>query len=243
MKNRTLIALFTMYCIAIMVMTPIAFYVGKARGDTGDIGEGLIAQAANTQAWEEALGERIHFESDCANLGQNGSITRRFGAQIDCQFRGRGGSKRYARLGDGAPRTKKALKRQRRSPLRQAVAKKVASSITQSPTPTNVAGFLSNSGADTGEFSFSPLSIALAPGANGGGGPQDPLGSLGGRGLPEVLVPVPFGLPGANPGTPPNGPADPAAPLVTPIPAAAPLMISGFGALLVAMRRRRKAAQ
>ncbi len=250
MKRRLPRAVIIAYLAMITAIAPVAFRIGYAnsanrtalsQNDT-DSDTGMISPYDGLQTSRDG----------CGLLGQPGTI-RRTGIELDCLVRPDGQS--------SAPPPRKVFagltQNRRQTPLDTVFASAIAG---------DVAGGVG--GGPTGDGKISnPLSLALAPtaGAQGGsrlGGPTAP--SSGG--LPYIFAPI-IGLanndspdgstpntktksgPNDGPDSPPiddipdifNQPGPDDIPnLVTPIPAALPLLLSGLAGLMAATRRKHR---
>ncbi len=252
MKRRTLRALSISSLVFTIALAPVAFRMGKAQGGTPQFTASQIETIFNAETKpDNAWYTRSH---SCNELGSPSNIPGR-NIQIDCRPQG----ERYASLEPAfiaQPKPRKLVggaakpRRARSTPLNGAVAASVAAQGTG-----NTAG--------SGEI-LTPLSLAMAPDAGPAGGSSPSVfgspTSPGAVGLPLFFTPGPArsapepaptsdgptittnpdendnGVPDVFDGPDTNTDPD----IVTPVPAALPLMLTGLAGLMASARRKRQ---
>lgn len=225
LKKRGILALIIYFLMITAVSTPIAFMTGKARGADR---EGLGADASDglsQNGTDEGEADAIEAPIFLAMAPLDGAQESKTPARPDRP-------NANAAFGPRTPSVKPAA-------LREAVLRAISSG------PSGV-----SNGAATGEDQApSPFSLAMAPGLspNGGvmqGGAVNKPGGYPGAIIPGVLfapdgdTPQPPETPTTdNPGSTPPMIDDPNS-IVTPVPAALPLMLTGLGGLFAFGRRK-----
>ena len=215
----TLVIFFLMITAA---LAPLAFFVGKAKGESD------LARLNSALLENETTATPLRIKP-----GQ-------YGAAVICD------------AFDGQWMTRRALSETFCHPFYKARSTRLAQNTAatgrndahlSNAVVASIAGSEQNSGGSN--TNDDPLSLALAPTGptanntapttdgpiNFGRGPSVPYGG----GLPQILAPLigPTSFPTVE-----DPDTDPA--LVTPIPAALPLMLTGFAGLLAAARRKRQ---
>ncbi|MEO1136090.1 MAG: hypothetical protein AAFW68_05680 [Pseudomonadota bacterium] len=235
LSKRGLAALIIYFVMITAVCAPIAFNVGKARG----------ADAASTDA-PPSLSE-TGGQPDSASLiraGHTGAECDGDPAirQVACHAQSPGGAS-SARGGgkSGSSNKTEATSRQggaRAGPLQIATARSIAGDRLSS-APSQNAPF---GGASSGDDLFvpaSPLSLALAPDLAGASGNTVSGATAPASRPPRAIIPNAQALPGGPADGGPIGEDDPSV-VVTPAPAALPLLLTGlFGFFLAARAGKR----
>ncbi len=229
LKKRGMLALIIYFLMITAVSTPIAFMTGKARGadrarlDAGGA-DSLSQNETQTRAPDAPIALAMAPESNAAANNQpagRGAASERLAAN--------------AAFGPRAPSLKPAA-------LREAVLR----AISDGPSGAS-------DGTATGQGETpSPFSLAMAPGLSPGSGGVTQGGTPNkAGGYPGAIIPGMFPanggdapqLPDApitdNPDSPPPLVEDPTV-IVTPVPAALPLMLTGLGGLFAFGRRARR---
>lgn len=119
---------------------------------------------------------------------------------------------------------------------------RTVSGVFEVPAPTGVAGFPGD-GSAPGPGPDPLFGPFAPPGTNPGQSIFGPPGGGPGPALPGVILSGPGGFPGGGPPLefPPDGEDEPETPpLVTPLPGAFPLLLTGFCGLAAARRRQRR---
>ncbi|MBL4619174.1 MAG: hypothetical protein JKX88_03630 [Marinicaulis sp.] len=229
MKRRLPRAVIIAYLAMITAIAPVAFRIGYANSTNRAVS--VSQNETDTGSGSHSPYAQLTGRNGCGLLGQPGTI-RRIGIELDCLDRTDGQA--------GAHLPRKVIvglaQNRRRTPLDTAFASAIAGDVV------GAAGGSQGNGKTS-----SPLSLALAPTAEAQGG----RGRLGGPttpssgGLPYIFAPVIGAAPDDGPPKDdipnifaPPGPVD-TPDLVTPIPAALPLLLTGFAGLLAAARRKR----
>ncbi len=246
MKRPAILAIIVFFLLSTAAVAPFAFRLGLAHGAAS------LAEMSQNDTLSVAYMKRIGAQEGCPLLGTNATLNNR-GFIVDCLPSGKGHSVRIA---------SKAKPRRQVRTIFDAPIKRQPTALDQA-----VMASLTAQGNRTPSSPGDPLSLAMVPfqeapsasifqnpGNFGGGG----AGFLPGGGLPNNLIP-PRGVQAAGPGLEPsNSPTgnggDPEPPifvipdgeidptvdpdLVTPIPGALPLMITGLAGLFASRRRK-----
>ncbi|WDI32658.1 hypothetical protein PUV54_05540 [Hyphococcus flavus] len=246
LKKRGIIALIVYFLLITAVAVPVAFFAGKAEGQTKSDHIALLSQNdPDLRAQYAALYRARRAGAGCG--GETDPDTERRAVwEIIChpqtEGAGRGGVAAQHGPRNQQHASTAAPVRRHRTALDDAVINTLAG------------GSVSN-GRDSTGGGGSPLSLALAPGVSGApiGGPDygghtmstnfgsPGLGSGGFGGLAGGPN-APGGLPGnIIPGlqVTPLDPTQPPETVVTPIPGALPLLLTGLAGLFAASRRKR----
>ena len=230
LKKRGMLALIIYFLMITAVSTPIAFMTGKARG---------ADRARLDAAGADSLSQNETQTPDAPiALAMAPAMTPESNAAANNRPAGRGPAAERvvsnAAFGPRAPSLKPAA-------LREAVLRAISNG------PSGAAG-----GAATGEGETpSPFSLAMAPGLSPGSGGFTQGGAPNqAGGYPGAIIPGMFPVNGGdapqlpetpitdNPDSPPPLVEDPNV-IVTPVPAALPLMLTGLGGLFAFGRRAR----
>ncbi len=223
LSKQGVLALIIYFLMITAVSTPIAFYAGKARG---------ADKARPNAAAGASLSQN---ETDAGNAGPPISLALAPEMNAAGASGSAGSSAPGLRIGPRAPSRKPAA-------LRDAVMRAIAGG----PSPTEA--------PEGAEPLPAPFSLAMAPDLAAGllGGTAN-----GPVGYPGAIIPgflsSPSAPPPQNPGPGPGPdnptPPDPGGPggetpevppvIVTPVPAALPLLITGFAALFAVRKRAR----
>lgn len=224
LKKRGVLALIIYFLMITAVSMPVAFYTGKARG-----------------AEKARLGDEAG-----ASLSQNETDAMRLALPISLAM-APGSTSRTADAGSDASAQPSAIGFSPRDPslkpaaLRDAVMRAIADG------PSAPGGNANNPGQTA-----SPFSLAMAPDISGGlvqGGAANMPGGYPGAIIPGFLAasrqppsqnpepPIPGTDGPEGPGTLPPEMTPPV--VVTPVPAALPLILTGFAGLLAAAKRGR----
>lgn len=246
LKKRGTIALIVYFLLITALCAPLAFLAGRAQGKVETAP--LSHNEPDLRADYAALHRARRAGSDCGGASDPDASQRAVWEIICHPYRdGSGGGNGAAAAGGNtvhsAQRTAAANaadNNQRRGPLDDA-------------TLTAIAAGGNTAGEENAGAAGSPLSLALAPDAggsifgpgnngltlsSGGFGPSGGFGGFGGPnapgGLPGNIIP---NIPGGN--TPTLPPTAPPPTVVTPVPGALPLLLTGIAGLFAASRRRR----
>lgn len=241
LRKRGMLALIIYFLMITAVCAPLAFFAGKARGEVEAEAAALLSQnEPDLKPLYAALYRARRAGAGCG--GENDpDIDRKGYWEIICHpyEEGSGGARiagfdaNHADTAAGRPKAAAFVRR--RGPLDDVLVAAVASQADP------VTAALGAPGAGT---IGSPLSLALAPDAgvisglpydghtmSGGfglsGGPNAP-GGLPGNIIPDIQT--------AAAGPPPETPT-----VVTPVPGALPLLLTGVAGLFAASRRKKRA--
>ncbi len=238
LKKRGVLASLACFLAITAVFAPLSFYAGKARGQVRmAFMDDLSRNKAMSRADYEALYRARRNGADCD--ARDADVKRLGGWEVFCDPHGSGAPTATAQLRDGNARPTARPKTLRR-------ARPSAPRLKTGALDNAVLAALTQSAGGAEGLSGSPLSAALAPGgpltqnaglfAGGPGGPNSP-GGLPGNVVPNFGAGV-SGDGGASPPAQDIPGQDPPV-LVTPIPAALPLLLTGLAGLFAASRRRR----
>lgn len=249
MKRPAILAILLFFLLSTAAVAPLAFRIGQAHGGA------MVSEMSQNDTFPVAYMDRIRSREGCPLLGRNASLNNR-GFIVDCLPKGNGPA--FAKTGANKRRQQvrtifdAPIKRQQ-TPLDQAVMASLTGQGSGAPSaPDNPlslamaplqnvpsASIFQNSGNFGGGSGFLP----------GGGLPNNlippqgaqPAGPGGNNSIPAASVPTNTG---SDPEPPvfviPDGSIDPTSDpdLVTPIPAALPLMLTGLAGLFATRRRK-----
>lgn len=255
LSSRSALALTIYFAMVTSVCAPLAFYAGKARGEneadalanasligtdtTPDYASLIRAQRAGADCDPNDPGveRRGPWEVFCHPYTEGGGEAGTIAQHLAAAEKPDKSARSQARSSQArSPQARNANSQQ--GPLQKAVLRALA----QGDGAQGGAG-------ETAPYPGDPFSLALAPiggGSGVGAGAVPPSGGFPGILIPNYPAPGQSTPPVSEPPLPPGPPQNPPEPpppgppvLVTPLPAALPLMIAGFGGLFAASRRRR----
>lgn len=241
LSKRGLAALIIYFAMITAVCAPIAFNVGKARGaDAVSAGAPASLSDTDDQPDYASLIRARRAGAGCGGAGDP-AIHREAIWEVICHPQGLGGGRgagaRSAGGESGDPRKVAAAAGQRSAragPLQIAAARAIAGDRL-SNAPSQNAPFAGAASGDDVFVPASPLSLALAPNLPGAGGNSAGGAAALASGPPRTIIPNIQTLPNGGPGGGPIGVDDPSV-VVTPAPAALPLLLTGLFGFFFAAR-------
>lgn len=233
LNRRGILALIIYFMMITVVCAPIAFNVGKARGVEQMLLNASESQSDTTEAPDyESLIRARRAGAGCGGISDP-AIERKAFWEVIChpESKERLNGPRLTRVADD--RLPRAARPRSGGPLEQAVARAIAADGFAGPDGLRSGGGHSAAGQPplgNGVFTpGDPLSLALAPDLGGGAGGPGAGRAPSPNGAPPALIPNNFSV---------SGPPDDV--VVTPIPGALPLLLTGvFGFFFAARGRKR----